>query len=85
MVSKKNFKLLKERDAQRFYRYAIKRLSVGVASVAVSAGLLFVSNGISVHAAEVTDSEVNESFVDTNVTVSEIRGGGTTIRYYSMK
>lgn len=84
MVSKKNFKLLKERDAQRFYRYAIKRLSVGVASVAVSAGLLFVSNGISVHAAEVTDSQVNESFVDNNVTVSEI-GGGTTIRYYSMK
>lgn len=74
MVGKKNFKLLRERDAQHIYRYAIKRLSVGVASVAVSAGLLFVSNGISVHAAEVTDSQVNESFVDNNVTVSEIGG-----------
>ncbi|MGX7348541.1 YSIRK-type signal peptide-containing protein [Aerococcus vaginalis] len=42
---------MREREARRVYRYAIKRLSVGVASVAVSASLLFVSNGVVAQAA----------------------------------
>lgn len=57
MGGKNNFKALREREARRVYRCAIKRLSVGVASVAVSASLLFVSNGVVAQAAE-TDAAI---------------------------
>lgn len=38
VVGKNNYKLKREKASNKFYRYSIKRLSVGVASVAVSAG-----------------------------------------------
>ncbi|WP_198435145.1 YSIRK-type signal peptide-containing protein [Aerococcus urinae] len=41
MVGKNNYQVKKEKQSNKFYRYSIKRLSVGVASVAVAAGLLF--------------------------------------------
>ena len=43
MVSKRNHQLLKQRCAQKVRTYAIRRLKVGVASIAISTGLLFSS------------------------------------------
>mgnify|MGYP002758765348 FL=1 len=55
MLGKNNYKLKRERQANKFYRYSIKRLSIGVASVAVSAGLLFTGrDAIQVKAAEIS-------------------------------
>lgn len=50
MLGKNNQYLKECRQADKTYRYAIKRLNVGVASVAVAAGLLFMSQGTSVAA-----------------------------------
>lgn len=44
MLGKNNIKLRKEKQANKFYRYSIKNLRVGVASVAVVAGLSFASS-----------------------------------------
>ncbi|EQA3568113.1 YSIRK-type signal peptide-containing protein, partial [Enterococcus faecalis] len=41
MVGKNNKKVLIEKQGSKYYRYSIKKLSVGVASVAVGAGILF--------------------------------------------
>ncbi|OFT95250.1 hypothetical protein CYJ28_07040 [Aerococcus sanguinicola] len=51
MVGKNNYQVKKEKQADKFYRYSIKRLSVGVASVAVAAGLLFTSDAAVVEVA----------------------------------
>ncbi|MDK6234390.1 YSIRK-type signal peptide-containing protein, partial [Aerococcus sp. UMB10185] len=40
--------------SNKFYRYSIKRLNIGVASVAVAAGLLFANQAVSVQADEIT-------------------------------
>ncbi|MCY3036025.1 Rib/alpha-like domain-containing protein [Aerococcus sp. Group 2] len=57
MVGKNNLQVKKEKRANKFYRYSIKRLSVGVASVAVAAGLLFAGDAAVV---EVAAAEVSE-------------------------
>lgn len=62
MVGKNNLKVKKEKQSNKFYRYSIRRLSVGVASVAVAAGLLFASDSAVAQAA--TD-EVKASAVET--------------------
>ncbi|MGH2116333.1 YSIRK-type signal peptide-containing protein, partial [Aerococcus urinaeequi] len=41
MVGKNNKKVLIEKQGNKYYRYSIKKLSVGVASVAVGAGIFF--------------------------------------------
>ncbi|EFR30456.1 putative Ig domain-containing protein, partial [Eremococcus coleocola] len=46
MVSKNNRKLLREKQSNKVYKYAIKRMTFGVASVAVAAGLLFAGGTI---------------------------------------
>ena len=46
MCGKNNKKLLKEKQSDKVYSYAIKRLTVGVASVAISAGFLFAGGTI---------------------------------------
>ncbi|MDK8609852.1 YSIRK-type signal peptide-containing protein [Aerococcus urinae] len=51
MVGKNNFKLLREKNSNRYYRYSIKRLNIGVASVAVAVGLLFIGDASVVRAA----------------------------------
>lgn len=62
MVGKNNLKVKKEKQSNKFYRYSIRRLGVGVASVAVAAGLLFASDSAVAQAA--TD-EVKASVVET--------------------
>lgn len=60
MVGKNNKKVLIEKQGNKYYRYSIKKLSVGVASVAVSAGFLFAGrDAVQVKAAEVLDGEEN--------------------------
>lgn len=57
MIGKNNRKLRAEKSSNKVYKYAIKRLSVGVASVAVAAGLLFSSEVAVAQAAESTATE----------------------------
>lgn len=57
MVGKNNLQVKRGKRANKFYRYSIKRLSVGVASVAVAAGLLFAGDAAVV---EVAAAEVSE-------------------------
>ncbi|MDD7758926.1 MAG: YSIRK-type signal peptide-containing protein, partial [Aerococcus suis] len=59
MVSKNNKQVLLEKSANKVYRYAVKRLSVGVASVAVAAGLLFSTQ------ATVAQAAVEDNATDT--------------------
>lgn len=65
MVGKNNNHLRQEKMGNKIYKYAIKRLSVGVASVAVAAGLVFTSQTGMVSAAaesvEATPTEVSSS------------------------
>ncbi|MHA6709344.1 Ig-like domain-containing protein [Aerococcus loyolae] len=67
MVGKNNYQVKKEKQGNKFYRYSIKRLSVGVASVAVAAGLLFAGD-VQVARAAGTNDAVNG---DLNLTVEE--------------
>ncbi|WP_141752295.1 Ig-like domain-containing protein, partial [Aerococcus sp. HMSC061A03] len=60
MVGKNNRQVQREKQGHKFYRYSIKRLSVGVASVAVVAGLLFAGDMAVVHAASLTDVQTSE-------------------------
>ncbi|MHB2078509.1 Rib/alpha-like domain-containing protein [Aerococcus mictus] len=62
MVGKNNLKVKKEKQSNKFYRYSIRRLSVGVASVAVAAGLLFASDSA---VAQAATNEVKASTVET--------------------
>ncbi|MGX7331782.1 Ig-like domain-containing protein, partial [Aerococcus sanguinicola] len=57
MVGKNNTKLREEKQSNKFYRYSIKRLNIGVASVAVAAGLLFAGNMAVVQAASIQEQE----------------------------
>lgn len=52
MVGKNNKKLLREKQSNKVYKYAIKRLTFGVASVAISAGLMFAGGTIASAAEE---------------------------------
>ncbi|EKU93713.1 Ig-like domain-containing protein, partial [Alloiococcus otitis] len=78
MVGKNNFKLRREKMGNKFYRYSIKRLSIGVASVAVSAGFLFAGReAVNVKAAEVSDENQalsQELDPDQNPALSEGSG-----------
>ncbi|MHA6646984.1 Rib/alpha-like domain-containing protein [Aerococcus urinae] len=60
MVGKNNLHVKKEKQANKFYRYSIKRLSVGVASVAVAAGLLFAGDAVVVEAAATEEANTSE-------------------------
>ena len=61
MVGKNNQEVLNQKTGRQVNRYGIRRLSVGVASVAV-AGLLFASNAALVQAAEVgNDGIISET------------------------
>ncbi|MDK8501861.1 Ig-like domain-containing protein, partial [Aerococcus sp. UMB1112A] len=60
MVGKNNRQVQREKQSHKFYRYSIKRLNVGVASVAVVAGLLFAGDMAVVHAATVTSGQPSE-------------------------
>nr|RAV95479.1 hypothetical protein DBT46_07395 [Aerococcus mictus] len=62
MLGKNNFKMINEKSSNRSYRYAIKRLNIGVASVAVAVGLLFMGEASVVQAAS------NEGVTSANVT-----------------
>ncbi|AMB96396.1 hypothetical protein B6C83_02550 [Aerococcus urinae] len=53
MLGKNNFKMISEKSSNRSYRYAIKRLNIGVASVAVAVGLLFMGETSVAHAASI--------------------------------
>ncbi|MDK6521473.1 YSIRK-type signal peptide-containing protein, partial [Aerococcus urinae] len=61
MVGKNNFKLLREKNSNRYYRYSIKRLNIGVASVAVAVGLLFMGDASVVRAAAADEAHTEES------------------------
>lgn len=61
MVGKNNLKVKKEKQSNKFYRYSIRRLSVGVASVAIAAGLLFASDSA---VAQAATNEVKASAVE---------------------
>ncbi|MGX7426977.1 Ig-like domain-containing protein, partial [Aerococcus sanguinicola] len=61
MVGKNNTKLREEKQSNKFYRYSIKRLNIGVASVAVAAGLLFAGNVAVVQAASIQEQEKVEA------------------------
>ncbi len=61
MLGKNNFKMISEKSCNRSYRYAIKRLNIGVASVAVAVGLLFMGEASVVQAAS------NEGVTSANV------------------
>ncbi|MGX7178976.1 YPDG domain-containing protein, partial [Facklamia hominis] len=79
MVGKNNIDALNRKAANKVNRYGIRRLSVGVASVAV-AGLLFMSDATLVQAAgENGDAPVveNTSNVDPEVTLSDDQGEKT--------
>ncbi|MDK8133787.1 YSIRK-type signal peptide-containing protein, partial [Aerococcus urinae] len=65
MVGKNNFKLLREKNSNRYYRYSIKRLNIGVASVAVAMGLLFMGDA-SVVRAVANETHAEESSLPTN-------------------
>ncbi|MHA6654639.1 Ig-like domain-containing protein [Aerococcus urinae] len=67
MVGKNNYQVKKEKQGNKFYRYSIKRLSVGVASVAVAAGLLFAGD-VQVARAAGTNDAVNG---ELNLTAEE--------------
>ncbi|WP_198439528.1 YSIRK-type signal peptide-containing protein [Aerococcus urinae] len=45
--------MISEKSSNRSYRYAIKRLNIGVASVAVAVGLLFMGETSVAHAASI--------------------------------
>ena len=61
MVSSRNKKLLMEKSGQKVQKFGIKRLKVGVVSVAITAGLLVSHNTLQqVHAEEVADEHVVE-------------------------
>ncbi|WP_141737859.1 Rib/alpha-like domain-containing protein, partial [Aerococcus sp. HMSC06H08] len=60
MVGKNNYQVKKEKQSNKFYRYSIKRLSVGVASVAVAAGLLFAGDAVVVEAAAAEEANTSE-------------------------
>ncbi|MGX7402339.1 Ig-like domain-containing protein [Aerococcus sanguinicola] len=60
MVGKNNYQVKKEKQSNKFYRYSIKRLSVGVASVAVAAGLLFAGDAVVVQAAAAEETNASE-------------------------
>jgi len=66
MVGKNNFKYLREKQANKVYTYAIKRLSIGVASVAVGVGLFF-SEGVSI----VSANEISETTVSSFIEPSD--------------
>ncbi|WP_148130174.1 SdrD B-like domain-containing protein, partial [Aerococcus loyolae] len=63
MIGKNNLKLLQKKRSNKFYRYSIKRLNVGVASVVVVAGLLFMGNAAVVEAA--SNQEVSAPVAET--------------------
>ncbi|MHA6654637.1 Rib/alpha-like domain-containing protein [Aerococcus urinae] len=69
MVGKNNLKVKKEKQSNKFYRYSIRRLSVGVASVAVAAGLLFASDSA---VAQAATGEVKASTVETTNTPAPV-------------
>ena len=58
MGGRNNIKLRQDKQSDKIYKYAIKKLSVGVASIAVSTGLLFLGP-TSVSAAETPASPDN--------------------------
>ncbi|MCY3030718.1 MULTISPECIES: collagen-flanked surface repeat-containing protein [Aerococcus] len=71
MLGKNNVKLYREKMANKCYRYSIKRLNIGVASVAVAVGLLFVGD------AAVAQAAVNEAAVaETKVTLPSSQDQG---------
>ncbi|MCY3025336.1 G5 domain-containing protein [Aerococcus loyolae] len=61
MLGKNNFKMINEKSSNRSYRYAIKRLNIGVASVAVAVGLLFMGE------TSVAQAASNEGVASANV------------------
>ena len=73
MVSKNNKQVLLEKSANKVYRYAVKRLSVGVASVAVAAGLLFSTQ------ATVAQAAVEDNATDTAEVVEPSAGKETPV------
>lgn len=70
MLGKNNFKARAEQEATKVKRYAIKKFSVGVASVAVATGLLFASNAALV-SAETLDSQTGETTSTTEAPAEE--------------
>ncbi|SDM63968.1 signal peptide-containing protein, YSIRK family, partial [Aerococcus urinaehominis] len=66
MLGKNNIKARQEKMGNKVFKYAIKRLSVGVASVAVSAGIYFNSSAAALSANEIAgDSQVEDAEVTT--------------------
>lgn len=56
MVGKNNHKVRTEQGANKFKRYTLKKLSIGVASVSIGVGLMF--NGAEVVSAEEAGQDV---------------------------
>ncbi|MBD3949876.1 Rib/alpha-like domain-containing protein [Aerococcaceae bacterium zg-1292] len=72
MLGKNNVQARRERECHKKYQYAIKRLSVGVASVAVSASLLFAGNIAIANAETVEDPAATTQ--DTTTSTGEEEG-----------
>ncbi|MCW6660524.1 pullulanase [Aerococcaceae bacterium NML191292] len=64
MVSKRNPQLLAQRHAQKVRTYAIRRLKVGVASIAIATGLLFSSQTL----LQTVSAKNNEELSTTQLT-----------------
>ncbi|AXY25273.1 YSIRK signal domain/LPXTG anchor domain surface protein [Suicoccus acidiformans] len=71
MVGKNNQYLKKQKQGNKVNTYAIRRLSVGVASVAVAAGIFFASDAALVQAQETTDTSISDIQPENEVPVVE--------------
>ncbi|AMB98958.1 hypothetical protein AWM75_02630 [Aerococcus urinaehominis] len=71
MVGKNNHKVHQEKMANKFYRYSIKRLSIGVASVAVAAGFLLNSEMVVAQAAALEGNQAVNANLETSVPLAE--------------
>ncbi|WP_220084647.1 G5 domain-containing protein, partial [Dolosigranulum pigrum] len=69
MVGKNNHKVRAEQGANKFKRYTLKKLSIGVASVSIGVGLMF--NGAEVASAEEAGQDVAGGSVEEVVEDSE--------------
>ena len=66
MLGKNNFHLRRLREGEKVTHYAIKKLSVGVASVAVGSFILFGSSNA--QAAQVVASQASSSAPEASLT-----------------
>ncbi|EKB54063.1 Rib/alpha-like domain-containing protein, partial [Falseniella ignava] len=79
MVGKNNKKLLREKQSNKVYKYAIKRLTFGVASVAISAGLLFAGGTIASAEEALAEGATAQEFTASGTETGEEGAEGADI------